>query len=148
MKRIAVALCLLLPGTQVLAGDINGARALSNYMLYCQGCHTPDGMGGKSVPRLNGRVGRFLKLPAGRDYLVRVPGAATSILSDRDLAEVMNWIILKFGGTGTPEEFRHYTPEEVGKLRSRPLLELTEHRRKIMEQLAQETGADTAASNY
>jgi len=139
---------LVLAAPFVYAGNINDARALSNYMLYCQGCHTPDSMGGKSVPRLNGHVGSFLNLPAGRDYLVRVPGAATSILSDRDLAEVMNWIILRFGGDSTPKAFKHYTADEVGRLRSRPLLELTKRRRKIMEQLAQETGAGTAKLNY
>ncbi|MEJ2760630.1 MAG: cytochrome c, class I [Gammaproteobacteria bacterium] len=131
----AILLALLLYGVCVSAGPINEARAHTNYQLYCQGCHSPEGMGHKSIPRLAGRVGSYLKLPAGRDYLVRVPGAATTILSDRDLAEVLNWIILHFGGKSTPKDFKYYTAREVGNLRSRPLLKVREVRRKLHEQL-------------
>lgn len=134
MRHIVVA-ALLLYGASVSAGPVNEARAHSNYQLHCQGCHTPDGTGYKSIPRLKGLVGNYLKLPAGRDYLARVPGAATSILSNKDLAEVLNWIILTFGGDSTPKHFRHYTAEEVGKLRARPLLEVREAREQLHQQL-------------
>lgn len=133
--RGAVLLALLLNGACVAAGPINEARAHINYQLYCQGCHSPDGMGHKSIPRLADRVGNYLKLPAGRNYLVRVPGAATSILSDRDLAGVLNWIILHFGGDSTPPNFKHFTAREVGRLRSKPLLKVREVRQQLHQQL-------------
>jgi len=131
----AVLAALMLYGACVCAGPVNEARAHTNYQLYCQGCHSPDGMGHKSIPRLADRVGNYLKLQAGRDYLVRVPGAATSILSNRDLAEVLNWIILHFGGDSIPADFRHYTAGEVARLRSRPLLRVNEVRQRLHEQL-------------
>ena len=135
--RTAVIIALLLWACpQVFAATINEARAHSNYMLYCQGCHAPDGTGHKSIPRLKGEVGSFLKLPEGRDFLVRVPGAATSILSDGDLAEVMNWIILTYGEDSVPADFRHYTAEEVGRLRSKPLVEIKQYRKRLVEQLS------------
>ena len=136
MKSAVLIAVLLWVCPQVFAVPINEARAHSNYMLYCQGCHTPDGTGYKSIPRLKGEVGRFLTLPEGRDFLVRVPGAATSILSDSDLAEVLNWIILTFGEDSIPAHFRHYTSEEVGRLRSKPLLEIKQYRKQLVEQLA------------
>ena len=134
MRGIVVT-ALLLYGACAAAGPVNVARAHSNYQLYCQGCHTPDGTGYKSVPRLKGLVGNYLKLPAGRKYLARVPGAATSILSNEDLAEVLNWIILTFGGASTPRDFKHYTAQEVAGLRSRPLLRVREVREQLHQQL-------------
>lgn len=136
MRSLVVVAALLLYVGSVAAGPVNEARAHSNYQLYCQGCHTPDGTGYKSVPRLKGRVGNYLRIPAGRAYLARVPGAATSILSNKDLAEVLNWIILTFGGDSTPRHFKHYTAQEVGKLRARPLVRV----REIREQLHRELG--------
>ena len=136
MRTAVVIAALLWICPQVFAASINEARAHSNYMLYCQGCHTPDGTGYKSIPRLKGEVGHFLRLPAGRAFLVRVPGAATSILSNKDLAEVLNWIILTFGEDSIPAHFRHYTAEEVGKLRAKPLVEIKQYREQLVEQLA------------
>jgi cytochrome c553 len=135
MRTVVVIAALLWACPQAFAASINEARAHTNYMLYCQGCHTPDGTGYKSIPRLKGEVGRFLTLPEGRDFLVRVPGAATSILSDSDLAEVLNWIILTFGENSTPANFRHYTAEEVAKLRSKPLVEIVQYRKQLIRQL-------------
>ena len=67
------------------------------YMLQCQGCHLADGTGAPgAVPSLEG-MGRFLSVPGGREYLVRVPGSAQSPLSDLELAEVLNWMLREFG---------------------------------------------------
>ena len=136
MRAVVVLAVLLAACPPVFAQPINQARAHSNYMLYCQGCHAPDGTGHKSIPRLKGEVGRFLRLPEGRDFLVRVPGAATSILSDSDLAEVLNWIILTYGEDSIPPHFKYYTAEEVGKLRAKPLVEIKQYRKQLVEQLS------------
>ena len=37
----------------------------------------------------------FEHLPAGREYVMRVPGASNSALSDADLADVLNWLLTK-----------------------------------------------------
>jgi hypothetical protein len=52
---------------------------------------------------------------------VRVPGVATSPLSDADLAEVMNWMLWRYDKEHLPSNFRPFTAAEMGPLRSRPL---------------------------
>ena len=75
---------LLWPLLVATAGavEINEQRAQFNYQMFCQGCHTPDGAGAVTVPRMKDHVGYFLEIPEGREYLVRVPGSATSALND------------------------------------------------------------------
>jgi hypothetical protein len=79
LRAAAVALVVL--------GVTAPARAESPeilYMLQCRGCHRPDGAGTPGVvPPLAGFVGRFLGVPGGREFLVRVPGSAQSPLTDR-----------------------------------------------------------------
>jgi hypothetical protein len=54
--------------------------------LNCQGCHRADGTGTPgSVPALADSVARFLAVPAGREYLVQVPGVAQAPLDDAAL---------------------------------------------------------------
>src|SRR5262249_48882191 len=67
---------------------VAGAYAPSvEYALNCQGCHRADGIGTPgSVPPLAGSVARFLTVPGGREYLVRVPGVAQAPLDDAALA--------------------------------------------------------------
>lgn len=115
--------------------EINYDRAKFNYQMLCQGCHTPDGMGGKSIPKVNGFIGYFLQTEMSRDYLVRVPGSANSALNDKQLAEVLNWMILEFGGESVPENMQYYTAEEVEKLRQEPLFEVVEYRNMLLKEL-------------
>ncbi len=117
------------------AGDAAAIRL--NYQLYCQGCHAPTGIGSASVPRLEGHMGNFLKSRDGREFLVRVPGAATSVLSDGDLADVLNWMLLEFDANAVPENFVPYTSAEVGLLRQSPLNEVNEYRLKILAEINQ-----------
>jgi hypothetical protein len=65
--------------TLLAAAGARGADPRVDYMLQCQGCHLADGSGAPgAVPDLRGSLGRFLGVPGGREYLVRVPGAAQS----------------------------------------------------------------------
>ena len=51
----------------------------TDYLLQCRGCHGPDGAGAPgAAPSFRGQVGRFLAVPGGREYLIRVPGTAQS----------------------------------------------------------------------
>jgi hypothetical protein len=104
------------------AGVTNVQLAWQNWTLNCQGCHRPDGSGSDSTaPGLAGTVAKFLWVPGGREYLIRVPGVATSPLSDADLAEVMNWMLWRFDKEHLPSNFRPFTAAEMAPLRSRPL---------------------------
>ena len=117
------------------AADINEKRAKFNYQMFCQGCHTPDGVGGKSVPKLKGFMGHFLKTQKGREYLVRVPGAANAPLDDNLLAEVLNWKLLQFSEGSLPLKWTPYTGEEVAEYRKDPLLEVVEYRRLLVKDI-------------
>lgn len=105
------------PGGRPPSNSTNGRRVQVNYMLECQGCHLPDGSGmAGRVPTLRGQVQHFLIVPGGREFLVQVPGSSNSKLSDRDLAELMDWILVQFGGL-KPGSFKPYSAEEVAQYR-------------------------------
>jgi mono/diheme cytochrome c family protein len=116
------------------AGVTNAQLAWQNWTLNCQGCHRLDGSGSDATaPSLAGTVAKFLWVPGGREYLVRVPGVATSPLSDADLAEVMNWMLWRYDREHLPSDFRPYTGAELAGLRSRPLrLEAAGMRRDLL----------------
>jgi hypothetical protein len=104
------------------AGVDNAQRAWQNWTLNCQGCHRPDGTGSEgTAPSLAGTVARFLSVPGGREYLGRVPGVATSALSNADLSEVMNWMLWRFDLANLPANFQPSTAAEIGQLRTAPL---------------------------
>ncbi|PCI52411.1 MAG: cytochrome c, class I [Gammaproteobacteria bacterium] len=115
---------------------MNTDRAKFNYQMLCQGCHTPDGTGGKSVPKIKNYIGYFLQNQMAREYLVRVPGSANSSLNDEQLAEVLNWMILEFGGDSVPKNMKYYITNEVAKLRQQSLFEVVEYRKMLVKQLA------------
>lgn len=103
-------------------GIADARRAQLDYMLNCQGCHRADGTGGAdTAPPLAGRIGVFTRIPGGREYLVRVPGVATSPLDDAALAEMLNWTLWRFDGAHVGPGFAPYTPAEVAALRRSPL---------------------------
>ena len=113
------------------------------YMLQCQGCHTPSGAGvTDKVPSFVGMLGNFLKVDGGREFLIQVPGAAQSSLSDEELALVTNWILQRFSPAQIPDDFVPYTANEVGKLRQKPLVRVVEVRQKLLEAMG-EKGIDT-----
>ena len=124
------------------AGVDNPQRAWQNWTLNCQGCHRPDGTGSAgTAPSLAGTVARFLSVPGGREYLGRVPGVATSPLSNADLSEVMNWMLWRFDQAHMPPDFRPFTAAEVGQLRTAPLrLEASRMRAELL------TKADESAA--
>jgi hypothetical protein len=136
------AVCTLILMTALLVGatesaePINVERARFNYQMFCQGCHTPDGVGASSVPRMKDFVGTFLGSREGREFLVRVPGAATSALGDEELAEVLNWIVLEFSGDSLRGEFLPYSGKEVAALRQSPLYEIDHYRAEILNEIA------------
>lgn len=103
-----------------------------NYMLHCQGCHLVDGQAtpGK-IPALVG-VGRFLSVDGGREFLVRVPGVSLSVIPDRELAELLNWMLYRFSADDIPPDFEPYTTEEVARHRRNPLVEVEKVRAELV----------------
>jgi hypothetical protein len=129
-------------GVDVPVGVDNAQRAWQHWTLNCQGCHRPDGTGSAgTAPSLAGTVARFLSVPGGREYLGRVPGVATSPLSNADLSEVMNWMLWRFDKEHLPANFQPYTAAEVGQLRAAPLrLEASQMRAELLQR-AEQSGA-------
>ena len=136
---LGAALLLAMPAAaEPLPGVDNEPRARVNYMLNCQGCHGPQGAGTPdgAVPRMRGVVAKFLELPEGRDFLVRVPGSANSALSNAQLAEVLNWMLWTISRQTVPEDFLPYTAQEVQALRAQPpLVDVVSLRTALIERL-------------
>lgn len=94
----------------------------ADYLLHCSGCHLPDGRSvPPDVPTLQDEIGRIVSLPEGRDYIVRVPGAAQTPLSDKALADVLNWVLAEFNANTLPDDFKPLTEQEVRDARSNVL---------------------------
>ena len=136
MRSIASILALALLGALGAAAPSRAESPEILYMLQCRGCHLADGGGTPGVvPPLAGHVGRFLTVPGGREFLVRVPGSAQSPLSDAELAEVLNWIVRRFGPAEVAKSFEPYTAEEVARVRRPPLIDVDSVRRALLEEL-------------
>ena len=127
---------LLIMSYHACAQPLDEQRAQFNYQVFCRGCHLPDasGVAGR-VPRIKDYIGNFLKVEGGREFLVRVPGAANAALDDKQLAELLNWMIVKFAGTSLPDKYQPYTAVEVGKLRRRPLNDVTTLRAELVKEI-------------
>jgi len=109
----------------------------TDYLLNCRGCHAPDGSGvAGGAPTFRGQVGKFLSVPGGREYLIRVPGTAQSELSDARIAALLNWIVREFSPNEVPADFMPYTAEEVARPRRMPLNEVEPTRAALMRAIA------------
>jgi mono/diheme cytochrome c family protein len=100
-----------------------GASPAQDYVLHCMGCHggQAEGVPGR-VPPLAHSLARFMRTPAGRSYILRVPGAASSALSDAALAGVLNWLAQTFDAEDLGPGVPLFTVEEVAGQRHTPLL--------------------------
>jgi hypothetical protein len=104
-----------------------------DFAVHCQGCHRADGSGTPgSVPALAGSVGKLLRVPGGRAFVVQVPGVSTAPVDDASLAAIVNWMLERFGKDDLPADFVPYTAEEVGTLRRTPLTQVDEVRARIL----------------
>jgi len=107
----------------------------TNYMLQCMGCHTPDGSGEPGrVPSIKETLVPFVQNPNGRRFLIQVPGASQSTLSDAELAALLNWMVQNLS-VAKPEHFTRFTEAEVAGLRHRPLVDVQGARRLLLESL-------------
>jgi hypothetical protein len=133
-KFLALALTFAL----MPVATANDHRAGINYMIHCQGCHLPEAIGfaGK-VPRMKDFVGYFLHSKEGREFVIRVPGVATSSLPDDELTELMNWLLLTYSNEQVPEPFEPFSVAEVSALRSKLEANPEKSRMRILRKIAQ-----------
>lgn len=98
-------------------------RARSDYIEYCAGCHGINGSSRPAkVPVLRDRIGYFLCLPQGREYLIRLPNVAgAGVEDDAALVALMNYVVAEFGGASRVSKSLPYTATEVSAWRRRPL---------------------------
>jgi hypothetical protein len=80
-------------------------------------------------------VGKFLLVPGGRQYLVQVPGSANAPVSDKKLAELLNWMLWRVSPKQVPDDFVPYNEEEVGRWRSEPLQDVVEYRAALIDSI-------------
>ena len=120
------------------------ASPSQDYMLYCMGCHGAQAQGvpGK-IPPLAGSVSLYMRTAEGRDYVLRVPGAANSALPDAQLAAVLNWLAETYGAPGAPQP-APFTVAEVTRVRRTPLADVQARRREVVRSLAASGAAPPA----
>lgn len=105
----------------------------ANYMLNCMGCHLADGSGAAGkVPSVRDSLTMLSGSRAGRRYLVQVPGASQSPLSDLELAQVLNWMVRNLSARPVPTDFADFTAAEVAAYRGSPLVNVRETRAQLL----------------
>jgi cytochrome c553 len=122
-----------------LIGVVGAASAspAQDYMLYCMGCHGAQAQGvpGK-IPPLAHALGRYMRTPGGRNYVLRVPGAANSALSDAQLTAVLNWLAQQFNSEDLTADVALFSVSEVSAARHAPLASVLAARREVVRDLA------------
>ena len=110
----------------------------ANYMLNCMGCHLADGSGAAGkVPSVRESLAILSGSSAGRRYLVQVPGAAESALSDLELAQVLSWMVRNLSARTVPPDFTDFTAAEVAGYRHSPLVAVRETRARLLAAAAE-----------
>lgn len=159
MRALLVAVALI-PSLAQMSGSMAETRPSavhaftrpqSNYLLSCGGCHGENGISNsRLVPDLQDQVGFYLNIPEGREYLVRLPNVAFSIMSDRELTDVLNFMVFRIGGASVPAHTAPYTIAEVARLRKQPLNEvsLVDYRKRLVDMLISDHGASQKLRVY
>ena len=134
MRRCAQGMIVLVVGQLfAVAAVATDNSAPVNYMLHCQGCHLPGGIGHPGiVPNMRNQVGLFLQSRDGRAFLVQVPGVAQSSLDDAQLAALMNWMLPEFDPIHVEPDFEKFTAAEISEYRLIPMTGMSERRRKLL----------------
>ncbi len=136
MKPAGWAAAVLMCGAvaPAVAGQTGELSARANYILHCSGCHRLDGLGAieGGIPTFPGSVAHIAGNDKGRTYILHVPGVTSTNLSDAALAEVLNYILDRWGGDSPP-----FTAEEVTRRRAEPVADVVDFRREVVRELRQ-----------
>ena len=113
----------------------NSSGPSYNYKLFCQGCHLPDGTGVLGeVPSLVNNLSRYIKIPAGREFVVQVPGVMHALLTDAEVAELLNWLVKNFDYQFyVGDEFLPYSSKEVTSIRAKGYVDIVAKRKSILK---------------
>lgn len=94
------------------------ASPKTDYMIHCMGCHAMNGQGmPPEVPAFDSTLGDIVGKPGGRAYLIQVPGASQSHLTDERLANVLTWLLRQYVGDDLPPDFQDISTLEVNQFR-------------------------------
>lgn len=131
----ALLLACAVHAVPVHAQEVNAHRARLHYLQHCVGCHLQDGSGApdKGIPSMRGLLADFARLSGGRDYIVQVPGVMNSPLNDRDIAELMNWLVPEMGGAGGLSS--PYNAAEISHLRRTRPADIPRMRAELMARM-------------
>lgn len=137
---LPVILCLLAVADSATAGSAGSIPPEHNYTLWCTGCHRPDGAGNPQggIPDFRNSVGYFAALPEGRMYLTHVPGVMDSGLDPAGIAEVLNYVINRWGGDSIPDDYVPFTTSEVETLLETEIHDVVPLRRRLVKQMEQQ----------
>ena len=120
-----------------LASTAKPLSPANAYILHCAGCHGMDGAGSTAggIPDFRNYVAAFSRVPAGRRYVVLVPGVGATGLSAAEVAAVMNYVMTRWGGSSLPRDFVPFTPAEVARLRRVEIPDVVKFRRELAVQM-------------
>jgi len=144
LRAAAAGMVLLLsspamPADSPVLAPAEQQQARVNFLLHCAACHLPDGHGSPgTVPDLREYLGEFAQHPASRSFIARVPGASGAPISDAELAQVLNWILITMNGDQLRAGFQPYTAGEVGAYRRDTLIDVEPVRQALIRDLAAE----------
>lgn len=143
MKTFVVAALITSFSVTVQAAQDAGSPRL-NFLLHCAGCHKQDASGKpeSGIPSFRNRLGNFLKIDGGREFIAQVPGSSQSPLSDAETAELLNWILKTFSPQEVPKGTAPFTTGEVGALRQSRMVDVPGRREALTNRLYQEHGVD------
>ena len=136
MRQSAVLLSCI----GLLASAAQALEPRTHWQLQCMGCHHPDGSGEAGrVPSLRETLVPFSAIDEGRRFMIRVPGVAQSMLSDSEVASLLNWMVRNLSGLAVPADYRDFTAAEVAAARRQPLAAVKAERERLLGQIAADT---------
>ncbi len=107
-----------------------------DFLMHCLGCHGADGTGVRGkIPSLKDSMPAFVRSPEGRAFLLSVPGASNSSLTDAELAGVMNWLIGQYAPDSPAMAGKPFTTAEVSAVRRPAQTKVRENRARLLESL-------------
>ena len=136
MRLLMVSMLLL----AVMSGLARAGAGSDIFQNNCVICHQADATGLPGMyPPLADSIGGYVAIPAGRAYLVHVVsfGMTGPIsaheekydgvmqpwpqLGDKDIADVLNYVLTTFNAKQLPKNFKPLTADESAKYRAKPM---------------------------
>jgi hypothetical protein len=126
-------------GALLAASSAHAFAPAINYQLHCQGCHLADGRATPGlVPALDPALGRMMRVPEGRAYLVRLPNVVAAQIDVADTTALLNWLLAHFASGELPQGFQPITTAEVIAGRAAPLVDVEAARRDVLRRIGEE----------